>query len=350
MGADKKIKMVKFVNKKILEIQNIPNSIIVYILFRIFCMYVDKKINQQQYRWALYIMLPFRRYVAIGLGYNQQIKWKRLFEISFHNGLELNISKLKFIFEFSTKYSIHPKDFSLFDSTELNKLLLDIQIITIDEHAQTIDDIFRNEKYYPDVYKNFYIKKYLKIYNDSILQNPSQISIEIALPFLYYFQITFEKSYYLFNFTLVIGNPFLTIELLKRRVSFSFGKNYLARNSNLYNCAAMDRYFLLKGNRHNKYDDSSRVNPFYNLAVNNKFPQFKNLMKYMDVLPYLQNPKHWGFSGRFAPKNGMNEFLYELAQKNINIPVMPGEINPKAEDEYVTKRIKMCQQKIKQID
>lgn len=224
--------------------------------------------------------------------------------------------------------------------------------------------VIEKKKVYPDVYKNFYICQLFKIYNDTILRNPQKIIFEMALPFLYYLKCVFEKTDFVkfkFSFGLYKENafyaktpqkhqiPYIQINIFRTQLKIFIGKNYLCRTTNIYNNASIDRYFSLQGKYINNIQRDIEDNPFRMLMMENKYLQFKHLMKYLNIKDFISDPDNWIFASKIAPKTGFNIFLCQLAKDmGIEIKAYKDDIirDKEAEDAYVQENIRVWREKL----
>lgn len=150
-------------------------------------------------------------------------------------------------------------------------------------------------------YKEYFTSKLVKIFNEDWLNCPYGRAIEFALPFLYYIELVFHKPFdyhrewFGFNIRLSFKYVFYfttDLMLFKHILTITTRKNNIHRYSNLLFCSAIDRYFALKGSRHNKEDEAYKIggsilHPFFMLEELGKLAQFKHLTKYMDLKEWL---------------------------------------------------------------
>lgn len=154
-------------------------------------------------------------------------------------------------------------------------------------------------------YKEFYLSKGLKIYNEDWLNCLWGRTIEVALPHLYYLTTTFEKPFWhrdLLGFEVKLNFKytftFLTkLTFLHNELSVCAAKNRLDRPSNLYSCASIKRYFDLRGAESNPVDKDA-FTAYDNLMEHRKTAQFKYLTQYVSVKPFLRNKSTDGYANR----------------------------------------------------
>lgn len=306
----------------------------------------------QEIYLAIHIPVTKSRYTQIKLGC--WLFWRRWlqFGISFYDeGIVLKFLGLCFAFHFPRKEIIIKGSFN--DLTDLEDDFIKFEersgsLIMKDRNVEEIFDGLE-ERYNPDVYKNFYISKYLKIYTEDMLNKDAERVLEVALPKLYYLAVSCSKDGDLLGFIInFIGSPFFEISLLSRKISLTIAKNKLSRQSNLFSCASIDRYFALKGNKINPQDKNAENLCFTILKAHNKYAQFKHLMKYIDVEQYIKNPRNWHFGRNIHTSRGLDQFIADLGIKYGIFKDRTVTITPKkeAEDALVQDRIKAWRDKL----
>lgn len=186
----------------------------------------------------------------------------------------------------------------------------------------------------PVVYKEFYISKRCKVYNSDFLNNPYGRTVEIALPWLHYFKIRFYKPFwnwdYLgFTFRFDFERVFYTkikFKFLKHTLSFVVGKNSLLRQSTVSSIKSIDRYYELKGNRHNKVDDLcmtdfSNRNPLECLKDDRRTPQLVHLIAKIEEKYLVDYLKHISITEVLDDENPIIRNLLLQKMSEIDIPV-----------------------------
>jgi len=257
------------------------------------------------------------RYLQIKMGFGLTLKDWFQFGLSLNkNGFCIKFFGFYFMFRL-LKREFMPKDFwqSITDCCEDGFMTFEERsgsIIVIDNENNNEP----SEKYRPAVYKDFYCSKYLKIYTEDLLNKDNERVLEIALPNLYYMLVSYSQTGGIFGFELnFFGSPFFDISVLSWEITLSFGKNKLSRESNLFSCASIDRYFKLKGNKKNPKDENAEQFCFSQLKIHNKYAQFKQLMKYLDVGVCIKNPRNWHFGRNIYNNRGLDMFIADLAIK-----------------------------------
>ena len=278
--------------------------------------------------------------------------WKNWFQLgfSFFNcGVSIKMLGLYFSFQFNRKEKLSKADFNALISIGDDYVKFDAGsgslVIVEDKDPPMIP----NTKYRPAIYKDFYISKYLKIYTEWLLNEDMERILEVALPNLYYLSIAYSKSGDILGFGVNLANSsFCDISILSREITFSCGKNYLSRNSNLFSCASIDRYFALKGNKINPQDKNAENLCFTILKAHNKYAQFKHLMKYLDVGLFFKNPRNWHFGWNIYESRGLDQFIADLGIKYGIFKDRTGTITPnkEAEDALIKDRIKAWRDKL----
>ena len=177
----------------------------------------------------------------------------------------------------------------------------------------------------PKKYKDFYLSPRIKIYTLDWLNCLYGRTIEIALPKLYYMAFCFEKPFWNrkwfgFDVDLNCDNNYekdhifkVKIILFKFELTFWFDKNSIYRRSNLFSCAAIDRYFQLKGNDKNPKDDY--IQSFSYLMYKHKTAQFKHLAKYVSPKKFIRETHHSEYSWKYGFNRATFDTIYALLEK-----------------------------------
>lgn len=300
---------------------------------------------------AIHLPATKSRYIQIKLGC--WLYWRRWFQfgISYDEGIVLNFLGLYFAFRFPRKEITTKGSFTALTDLGDDFINFEQRSGSIIIKDNDVEEIFGSleERYKPDVYKDFYISKYLKIYTEDLLNKDAERVLEVALPNLYYLAAGYSQNGDFLGFNMdFIGSSFFDISILSRKITLSFGKNKLSRQSNLFSCASIDRYFALKGNKTNPKDDNAENLCFTILKAHNKYAQFKHLMKYIDVEQYIKNPRHWHFGRNIHTSRGLDQFIADLGIKYGIFKDRTGTITPnkEAEDALIKDRIKAWREKL----
>lgn len=178
-------------------------------------------------------------------------------------------------------------------------------------------------------YKDFFVSKILKIYTKDWLNCLYARSIELALPFFWYFKVGFKKPFFDrdwlgFNFILTADpRPILRVELmfLKHELKFVLGRNSLDRDSNMYSIKAIQRVLKLLPR------NSVRAKGEYltTLITAKKAAQLAYLLKTEDFAQndfkaYLLKGDYYDYSFSHEFKQGFFDVVYQyLVQFDIPI-------------------------------
>ena len=147
-----------------------------------------------------------------------------------------------------------------------------------DEHLDKYYDFEPLEKAYPElefskldamipysrreekVFREYYISRLFRIYADDVANDKHSVVLEIALPFLRYFEVSFKRPWgnalWIGIETWLGGNlSWIKLSFLNHDLLLSFDKNDVKRDSNLATEKAIERFLDLNGDRNISFGD-----------------------------------------------------------------------------------------------
>ena len=115
-----------------------------------------------------------------------------------------------------------------------------------------------------EVFREYYISRLFHIYADDVANDKHSVVLEIALPFLRYFEVSFKRPW---GYALWFGietwlsydRSSIKLSFLKHDLIVAFDKNDVTRASNLATEKAVERFLDLNGERKIPFGDLRRV-------------------------------------------------------------------------------------------